>query len=76
MSGEYMKAVMKELEETMLLLDDIEVEPSSRIRDRTQLQIQAEKARMRTDANMAEIRKNYNALIGYIAGQKSERPNE
>jgi len=74
MGNEQMKAVMKELQDTMLLLADIETKPNDHTRDRADLRTQSEKLRARTEANLVEIRKKFNALIGDVAGQRPERP--
>jgi len=74
MGNEQMQAAIKELQDTMVVMAHIEKTQSEHIRELVQFRIQSERFRLRTEENLAEITDKLNGLIGYIAGQKPERP--
>jgi hypothetical protein len=65
--NEQMQAAIKELQETMVVMAHIEKAQSEH-------KMQSEKFRIRTEENLAEITDKLNGLIGYVAGQKPEKP--
>jgi hypothetical protein len=74
MGNEQMQAAIKELQDTMVVMAHIEKTQSEHIRELVQFRIQSKRFRLRTEENLAEITDKLNGLIGYIAGQKPERP--
>jgi hypothetical protein len=76
MSNEQMQAAIKEVQETMVVMAHIEKRQSEHIRDLLEFRIQSEKFRLRTEENLAEIADKLNGLIGYIAGQRPDKPKQ
>jgi hypothetical protein len=81
MGNEQMQAAIKELQEAMIVMAHIEKKQSEHIRELVdfriqseRLQIESEKFRRRTEENLSEITDKLNGLIGYVAGQRPERP--
>ena len=74
MSSEQMQVAIKELQDTMVVMAHIEKTQSEHIRELIDFRIQSEKFRIRTEQNLAEITDKLNGLIGYVAGQKPDRP--
>ena len=67
MGNERMQAAIKELQDAMVVMAHIEKTQSEHIRDLVDF-------RIRTETNLAEITDKLNGLIGYVAGQKPDRP--
>ena len=74
MSSEQMRAAIKELQETMVVMAHIEKRQTEHIRELLEFRIQSEKFRVRTEENLAEITDKLNGLIGYVAGQGPSGP--
>ena len=70
MGNEQMRAAIKELQDTMVVMAHIEKTQSEHIRDLVEFRVQSENFRLRTEQNMAEITDKLNGLIGYVAGQR------
>lgn len=67
MSNEQMQAAIKELQDAVVVMAHIEKKQSDHINDLIDF-------RLRTETNLAEITDKLNGLIGYVAGQRPERP--
>ena len=67
MGNEQMQAAIKELQEAMIVMAHIEKKQSEHINDLIDF-------RLRTETNLAEITDKLNGLIGYVAGERPERP--
>lgn len=74
MGNEQMQAAIKELQEAMIVVAHIEKKQSEHIRELVDFRIESEKFRRRTEENLSEITDKLNGLIGYVAGQRPERP--
>ena len=68
MSNEQMRAAIKELQDTGVVMAHIEKTSSEHVKDLVQFRIESEKFRLRTEQNLAEITDKLNGLIGYVAG--------
>lgn len=67
MNNEQMQAAIKELQDAVIVMAHIEKKQSDHINDLIDF-------RLRTETNLAEITDKLNGLIGYVAGQRPERP--
>lgn len=74
MGNEQMQAAIRELQDAVVVMAHIEKTQSEHIRELIEFRIQSEKFRVKTEENLAEITDKLNGLIGYVAGQKPERP--
>lgn len=74
MSNEQMQTVVRELQESMVVMAHIEKIQSEHIRELIEFRVQSEKFRLRTEENLAEITDKLNGLIGYVAGEKPPGP--
>jgi DNA-binding transcriptional regulator GbsR (MarR family) len=60
-----MRTAMKELQEAMVVMDDIEKKRRKQFRTRSdKSRVRSEELRLRTEKNLAEIAEKLNRLIG------------
>lgn len=67
MSNEQMQTAIRELQEAVVVMAHIEKKQTEHINQLVDF-------RLRTETNLAEITDKLNGLIGYVAGQKPDRP--
>jgi len=73
-----MEQAIKDLQDTLIVISEIEKRQSALLREHSErivrLEAESLEFRRRTDQNLAEITDKLNGLIGYVGGMHPPRP--